>query len=103
MNKPKSYIVTLLTSFFLGGIGVHRFYTGYIGLGFLQLFTAGGCGIWSLIDFISICFNNYQTSDGQPLQNYNKTLGMTFFFIWVAFMGIALAFYAAGLAAATRG
>ena len=65
MNQQKSYTVTLLLSFFLGGFGIHRFYTGYIGLGILQLITLGGCGIWALIDFIRICLNNCKSADGQ--------------------------------------
>ena len=28
-----SYITTLLLAFFLGDIGIHRFYTGYVGSG----------------------------------------------------------------------
>ena len=82
--QPKSYTATLLLSFFLGGLGIHRFYTGYIGFGILQLLTLGGCGLWSLIDFICICFNNYKTADGQPLAEYNKILGMSMFGIWIA-------------------
>ena len=83
MNQQKSYTATLLLSFFLGGFGIHRFYTGYIGLGILQLITLGGCGIWALIDFISICFNNYKSADGQQLAEYNKTLGLTLFYVWI--------------------
>tara|TARA_R110000868_G_scaffold48678_2_gene157626 strand:+ start:1018 stop:1341 length:324 start_codon:yes stop_codon:yes gene_type:complete len=33
----KSRITTALLAFFLGGLGVHRFYLGNIGLGFLYL------------------------------------------------------------------
>ena len=80
----QSYTVTLLLSFFLGAFGAHRFYTGYTVLGLVQLFTIGGCGIWSLIDFISICFNKFKTEKGLQLREYNKTLGLTFFFIEVA-------------------
>lgn len=80
----QSYTVTLLLSFFLGGFGAHRFYTGYTALGVVQLLTLGGCGIWTIIDFISICFNNFKTEKGLPLREYNKTLGLTLFFLWVA-------------------
>lgn len=52
MTQGKKYTTTLLLSFFLGLLGVHRFYTGYIGLGILQLVTFGCFGIFSAIDFI---------------------------------------------------
>lgn len=40
--------------FFVGGLGVHRFMMGDTTNGILMLLTAGGCGIWTLIDFIRI-------------------------------------------------
>ncbi|MAM05467.1 MAG: hypothetical protein CMD06_05870 [Flavobacteriales bacterium] len=40
--------------FFLGGLGIHRFMMGDTTNGILMLLTAGGCGIWALIDFIRI-------------------------------------------------
>jgi len=40
--------------FFLGALGVHRFAMGDITNGILMLLTAGGCGIWALIDLIKI-------------------------------------------------
>lgn len=70
-KSSKSYVVTLLLAFFLGELGIHRFYTGYITEGIIQLLTCGGCGIWSLIDIISLCTKNYVDSDGNELENYN--------------------------------
>ena len=60
----KQWIVSLLLCFFLGAFGVHRFYTGHIGIGVIQLLTFGGCGIWTLIDFIIIASGNFKDANG---------------------------------------
>ena len=49
--SDKGFVPMILLSFFLGAIGVHRFYAGKIGTGILQLLTLGGLGIWTMIDF----------------------------------------------------
>lgn len=66
-EKPKSWLVALLLSIFLGGLGIDRFYLGYIGLGILKLLTFGGCGIWYLIDLILIAANKIKDAQGNPL------------------------------------
>ncbi len=66
-EEPKSWMVALLLSFFLGGFGVDRFYLGYTGLGIAKLLTLGACGVWSLIDFIMIIMNKLPDANGQPL------------------------------------
>jgi len=66
-QPPKDYLTALLLSIFLGGLGIDRFYMGYIGLGILKLFTMGGCGIWSLIDIILIATRKLNCADGLPL------------------------------------
>jgi TM2 domain-containing membrane protein YozV len=53
-TASKSQLVAALLCFFLGGLGIHRFYLGYTGIGVIQLLTAGGCGLWAFIDFIRI-------------------------------------------------
>lgn len=44
----------LIISIFLGGLGVDRFMLGETGIGVVKLITAGGLGIWWLIDLFSI-------------------------------------------------
>ena len=64
---PKDWMTTLLLCIFLGWLGIHRFYTGHTVIGIIQLLTAGGCGIWALIDFIMILTDSYRDSNGLPL------------------------------------
>lgn len=72
-NKPqgRSYVVTLLLTVCLGVFGIHRFYTGYVWIGIIQLLTCGCGGIWTLIDLISIVCNKYLDADGNELNDYN--------------------------------
>jgi TM2 domain-containing membrane protein YozV len=67
-TQRRDWLTTLLLSFFLGGLGIHRFYTGHTVIGVVQLLTAGGCGIWALIDFIMILVGNFRDANGQPLE-----------------------------------
>ena len=66
--SEKEWLVTLLLCLFLGGLGIHRFYTGHTVIGIIQLFTFGGCGIWALIDFILILVGSFKDAQGQPLK-----------------------------------
>ena len=65
--SSKSHLTALLLSFFLGVFGADRFYLGHIGLGVAKLFTLGGLGIWSLIDFILIATKNIKDAEGNQL------------------------------------
>ena len=67
-DEPKEWLVTLLLSFFLGVLGIHRFYTGHTMTGVAQLLTIGGCGIWAFIDFIMFLLGNFKDAQGRPLK-----------------------------------
>ena len=62
--EGKSQLVALLLAIFLGSLGIQRFYLGYTGIGVIQLLTAGGCGIWTLIDVIRIAIGDLKPRDG---------------------------------------
>ena len=67
--SEKGFVPTILLCFFLGGLGVHRFYVGKIGTGILMLLTLGGLGIWTLIDFIIIACGNFTDKEGNQIKS----------------------------------
>lgn len=64
--SSKSKQTALFFSSFTGVLGVDRFYLGYTALGIFKLLTAGGVGIWALIDFIRIGVDSLRPADGSP-------------------------------------
>jgi hypothetical protein len=60
----KSQLIALILVILVGGLGIHRFYLGYTTIGIIQLLTAGGCGIWALIDLIRIITGDLKPKDG---------------------------------------
>jgi hypothetical protein len=68
--SPCSRLVALLLVFFLGILGIHRFYVGKVGTGVLMVFTLGGLGIWVLVDFILILAGAFRDKQGRRLLNW---------------------------------
>ncbi|WP_226346858.1 TM2 domain-containing protein [Agilicoccus flavus] len=67
--SDKSYLTAVLLSFFLGGIGIDRFYLGHTGLGVAKLFLNWATlGIWGLVDFILIVLRKVTDAQGRPLR-----------------------------------
>ncbi|MDD4150095.1 MAG: TM2 domain-containing protein [Bacteroidales bacterium] len=63
--NDKNFIVAIILWFFLGGIGIHRFYLGHIGMGILYLLTGGLCGIGWIIDGIMLLTGGLQPKNGK--------------------------------------
>ena len=70
--SSKSWLVALILSIIVGGLGVDRFYLGRPGLGILKLLsnvTIIGGLVWWIVDIIMIANRTIQTGDGLPLGN----------------------------------
>ena len=66
VSSPRRLLVAFLLCFFLGPLGIHRFYAGKPGTAVLQLLTAGGLGVWWLIDLVMLLAGGFR--DGQGLR-----------------------------------
>jgi TM2 domain-containing membrane protein YozV len=70
--RQKSFVTTWLLSLLLGGLGADRFYLGKVGTGILKLVTAGGFGIWALVDLIIVLTGHQTDKNRQPLAGYSQ-------------------------------
>ncbi len=68
-TSEKGFVPTILLCFFLGMLGIHRFYVGKVGTGILQILTFGGLGIWVMVDFIMIVTGNFKDKQGLPVKS----------------------------------
>ena len=68
--SPKSRLAVTLLAFFLGSLGIHRFYLGKILTGIIMLITAGGLGIWTLIDFIMAVAGVMKDKEGRYIKKW---------------------------------
>ncbi len=69
--SDKGFVPTILICFFVGGLGVHRFYVGKTKTGIAMLLTLGGLGIWTLIDLIMIAIGKFTDGQGRLIKAQN--------------------------------
>jgi len=62
--QKNRWIIMMILCWFFGILGIHRFYSGHIATGVIQLLTLGCCGVWTLIDFIIIASGNFKDANG---------------------------------------
>lgn len=74
-KRPKSKVAAGILGILVGGLGIHRFYLGYVGIGILQIvvtiLTCGAGSIWGFIEGILILCGTTITTDvdGMPLSD----------------------------------
>lgn len=66
--SPYRRWLAFLLCFFVGVLGVHRFYVNKIGTGILFLLTGGLFGIGWLVDIIMIACGSFTDEEGLPLK-----------------------------------
>ena len=69
-ESQKKIFPALILCFFLGIFGAHRFYVGKTGTAIAQIFTLGGLGIWTLVDFVMIVVGEFSDSDGNKIVDW---------------------------------
>lgn len=83
-ESAKSKGVAAVLCFFLGWLGIHRFYAGKVGTGILMIVLSilSGIGVWFIIgfipliiltlwiiiDFIMILCGNFKDGNGKPIK-----------------------------------
>ena len=63
----KSKITAILLCFFLGGLGIHRFYLGYTLIGVIHLLSFGKFLIWVIVDLIRLIIGSLKDSEDNDL------------------------------------
>lgn len=71
-ESEKSFVVTWLFAWLLGGFGIDRFYLGKTFSAVLKLVTFGGLGIWWLVDLVLVLVGAQRDEHGNQLRGYDR-------------------------------
>ncbi|MFP5358926.1 MAG: TM2 domain-containing protein [Actinomycetes bacterium] len=71
-QSQRSFVITWLLAWFVGVLGIDRFYLGKIGTGILKLVTFGGLGVWALIDLVLVLVGATRDKEGRALAGYEE-------------------------------
>jgi len=88
--KGRHFLIVFFFSFMWGIFGVDRFYLGKIWTGILKLLTAGGLGIWVVVDLAQIMSGSMRDKQGNEMlevAKYKKFAARTIL-IFVVVMGL---------------
>ncbi|WP_162238292.1 NINE protein [Agromyces sp. Leaf222] len=66
----RSFVMIWLFALLLGSLGVDRFALGKPGTAVAKLLTAGGLGVWTLVDLVLVLAGAQRDRDGLPLAGY---------------------------------
>lgn len=69
--SEKGFVPAILLCYFLGVLGIHRFYVGKIGTGILMILTFGGFGIWVIVDMVLIATGSFKDKQGLLIKASN--------------------------------
>ena len=67
VRSPKNRVLAILFCVFFGVFGVHRFYAGKFWSGIFQFFTAGGFGVWWLVDLVLLLMGRFKDGEGRVM------------------------------------
>ena len=68
--SDKSRLAAALLCWFVGFLGIHRFYVGKVGTGIAMIVTCGGLGVWVLVDLELILLGSFRDESGRALENW---------------------------------
>jgi TM2 domain-containing membrane protein YozV len=95
--RQRHFLAVFFLSFMWGMFGVDRFYLGKWGTGLLKLLTAGGLGVWMVIDLALIMGGKMRDADGQPLLDYDRYKKLAFRIVLIFSIIAAIYFIMSGV------